>query len=97
MILLHALLCGVIALRLLLFRRQTSTHRPLAAGLAYLIIVAAGSVPLRLPFDTLPPVDLAQLMLDVVLCLVVLSTRGNVLQLFRRDKPTRWSRRTWPH
>ncbi|WP_354086736.1 phage holin family protein [Burkholderia ambifaria] len=83
----YVLLCAALALRLVTFRRGTSTHRPLAACLAYSIAVAAGAAPIRAAFGMLPPANLADTVLVGVLCLAVYGVRGNVVELFHRGNP----------
>ncbi|UEP34897.1 phage holin family protein [Burkholderia ambifaria] len=83
----YVLLCAALALRLVTFRRGTSTHRPLAACLAYTIAVTAGAAPIRAAFGMLPPANLADTVLVGVLCLAVYGVRGNVVELFHRGNP----------
>ncbi|NTY35631.1 phage holin family protein [Burkholderia diffusa] len=83
----YVLLCAALALRLVLFRRGTSAHRPLASCLAYTIAVAAGAAPIRAAFGMLPPANLADTVLVGVLCLAVYGVRGNVVELFHRGNP----------
>lgn len=49
----NAILCGVIVVSLLTFRRESATHKSAGSWLAYAIIVICASVPnphlLRLP------------------------------------------------
>ncbi|MGL5224446.1 MAG: phage holin family protein, partial [Aeromonas sp.] len=47
MILIYSLLCTLIALRLIAYQRDGSRYRIAQALIAYVLIVAAGSVPLR--------------------------------------------------
>ncbi|UVE66945.1 phage holin family protein [Burkholderia pyrrocinia] len=84
---LYVLLCTALALRLVLFRRGTSTHRPVASCLAYAIAVAAGAAPIRAAFGVLPPANFVDTVLVGVLCLAVYGVRGNVVELFHRGNP----------
>lgn len=83
----YAVLCALLALRLVTFRRGAGAHRPLASCLAYALAVAAGAAPIRAAFGTLPPANLADTMLVGVLCLAVYGVRGNVVELFHRGNP----------
>ncbi|MBU9246588.1 phage holin family protein [Burkholderia multivorans] len=83
----YVLLCAALALRLVIFRRRGSAHRPLASCLAYALAVAAGAAPIRAAFGALPPADLADTVLVGVLCLAVYGVRGNVVELFHRGNP----------
>lgn len=78
-----ALLCGLIAARLLMFNRAGATHRPLVSLLAYFVIVAAGAVPVLTLFGAAPCPGWHRVLLDAVLCLAVLAVRGNLMELFR--------------
>ena len=112
MLLINALLCTAICLRLIFFRREGGTHRPLASLLAYVLTVASGVLAtsilllLLLP-KTVPSsaslvmvcMNYAQPILNLVLCVAIFATRGNMVELFRRsdditDNPiTRWLRK----
>ncbi|MBY8609933.1 hypothetical protein BLA18110_00156 [Burkholderia lata] len=83
----YAVLCALLALRLVTFRRGGGAHRPLASCLAYALAVAAGAAPIRAAFGTLPPVGIADTVLVGVLCLAVYGVRGNVVELFHRGNP----------
>jgi hypothetical protein len=73
------------ALRLFSFRRKGSCWRPRAALLAYLLIVAAASAPIRMLLGVGGEVTLSQLALNSVLCLALFAVEGNVTELFRRS------------
>ncbi|QRM24277.1 phage holin family protein [Burkholderia pseudomallei] len=83
----YVLLCAALALRLAMFRRRGSAHRPLASCLAYALAVAAGAAPIRAAFGMLPPANVADTVLVGVLCLAVYGVRGNVVELFHRGNP----------
>lgn len=83
---LYALLCALVCVRLLLFRRAGGQHRPRVAWLAYLLIVAAGSVPLRLLFGQPVPLDVSGFLAVLVLAAALVAARGNVADLFRPPK-----------
>lgn len=100
--LLNVALCTVIALRLMLFRRASGSHRPWASRLAYALVIATGSVPIRAIFGAPPATDWASLAITSVLCVEILAARGNVVDLFRtgsnHDNPvTRFLRKTHDH
>nr|WP_035877292.1 phage holin family protein [Cupriavidus sp. amp6] len=79
----QAALCALIAIRLLLFRRDGAAHRPWAARLAYALIVLAGAVTIGVLFGRYEWAMLAQSGITTVLCLAVYAVRGNVVELFR--------------
>lgn len=78
----NAILCGVIVMRLLTFRRESATHKPAGSWLAYAIIVICASVPIRISYGYHVSTDWADLLIKVLLCGALLKTRGNVMQLF---------------
>jgi len=78
----NALMCGVIVIRLLTYRRESATHKPAASWLAYAIIVICASVPIRVAYGYHVSTDWADLLIKILLCGAVLKTRGNVMQLF---------------
>lgn len=85
--LINAAVCAVIAGRLLTFRRDGGAHVRWAAWLAYALILATGSVTIRIVMGTYEgTTDPAELLLNTVLCIMVLRTKGNVVQLFKGAK-----------
>lgn len=96
MLLINALLCAAICLRLILFRRAGGTHRPMASLLAYLLTVTSGAMALATLLLILLPevtdsgiwllmtcISRAQTVLNLVLCVAIFAMRGNVVDLFR--------------
>ncbi len=81
--LIQAVLCALIAARLLLFRRDGAAHRPRAAWLAYVLVVLAGAVTISVVFGRHEWALLAQNGITAILCLAVFAVRGNVVELFR--------------
>ena len=79
------LLCTAIVLRVLLYRKGESAHRPIAAVIAYLLIIAAAWMGIDAGYalaggrsDT----NLAELFLLAILLTALISSRGNVVALF---------------
>ena len=102
--LLNLVIAGAICLRLILFRREGGTHRPLASLLAYLLTVSSGAMAIAIlllclvPETTLYAVEMllaaighAQTVLNLVLCVAILAVRGNVVDLFRPTSDNRQS------
>lgn len=81
--LINSTLCGLIALSLMFFSRKGATHRPFASLLAYTVTVAAGSVPIMHMIGRPYPPDPPQLVLNLLLCIALISVRGNVIELCR--------------
>ncbi|HHQ4781816.1 TPA: phage holin family protein [Aeromonas veronii] len=84
---LYALICSAIAIRLVTFNRNGGDYRPLPALLAWVITVAAGSVPLRALLDVMPTPDPAAVMLAAVVLTALLGSRGSVMRLLPRRHP----------
>lgn len=82
-----ALLCALSALRLILFARAGSTHRPYASLLAYLLIVATGAMALLILFGLARGTSWPQLVINAVFTTALWAVRGNVVELFRRVDP----------
>lgn len=83
--LINAGICLLLALCLLVFRRDGATHRPLVSLLAYLLIVSAGSVAVLTLFGLVEQAQLPQLFINLVLLLALLAQRGNVAEVFRNS------------
>ncbi|WP_127958059.1 phage holin family protein [Serratia microhaemolytica] len=82
--LLNAIVCTVTAVRLLTFRRCGAGYVRWGAYLAYGLTLATGSVAIRIVMGTYEgPTDPAELFINIVLCFLVLRSRGNVVQLFK--------------
>ena len=76
----NALACAVIALRLMTFRRLGGTHRPLAAWCAYFLIIASASVPIRIMTGEYVCTDWSETFINLAFCAAVLAARGNVMR-----------------
>ncbi|WP_426394274.1 phage holin family protein [Ralstonia sp. R-29] len=83
----QAALCALIALRLLLFKRDGAAHRPWAARLAYCLVVLTGAVTIGVLFGRYDWALAAQNGITAVLCIAVFAVRGNVVELFRMGGP----------
>ncbi|HBX7921267.1 phage holin family protein [Klebsiella pneumoniae] len=78
---------GGIALRVMFFQRNGSRHRRWGGWIAYFLIVAAASIPLRTAYSYLyhfpMTADLSEVVINAVMLAAVLKTRGNVVQIFK--------------
>ncbi|QWL61750.1 phage holin family protein [Aeromonas jandaei] len=83
----YALICAAIAIRLVTFNRNGGDYRPLPAMLAWVITVAAGSVPLRALLGVMPAPDPAAVLLAAVVLTALLGSRGSVMRLLPRRHP----------
>lgn len=79
----QAVLCALIALRLLLYKRDGAAHRPWASRLAYGLVVLTGAVTIGVLFGRYDWAMAAQNGIMAVLCIAVFAVRGNVVELFR--------------
>lgn len=84
---LYALICTAIAIRLATFNRNGGNYRPIPALLAWLLTVAAGSVPLRAVLGVMPAPDPAAVLLAAVVLTALLGSRGSVMRLLPRRHP----------
>ncbi|WP_279511183.1 phage holin family protein, partial [Klebsiella pneumoniae] len=64
-----------------------SRHRRWGGWIAYFLIVAAASIPLRTAYSYLyhfpMTADLSEVVINAVMLAAVLKTRGNVVQIFK--------------
>lgn len=79
----NAIFSGSIAIRLMTFTRGGAAHKPVAAWLAYAVIVICGTVPIRLIYGWYIGADWSDVILKAIFCAAVFKTRGNVMQLFK--------------
>ncbi|HFP4278913.1 phage holin family protein [Escherichia coli] len=83
----NAVICTGIAIRVVTFRRNGAQHRRWGGWLAYFLIVAAASIPVRVAyaiwFRTPMAVDLSEVIINAVMLAAVIKTRGNVVQIFK--------------
>ncbi|AYM23067.1 MULTISPECIES: phage holin family protein [Escherichia] len=83
----NAVICTGIAIRVVTFRRNGSQHRRWGGWLAYFLIVAAASIPVRIVYAiwlrTPMVVDLSEVIINAVMLAAVIKTRGNVVQIFK--------------
>nr|WP_278987741.1 phage holin family protein [Plesiomonas shigelloides] len=77
----NAVICALIAVRLLLFNRTGCRHKPWLSILAYVITVAAAAITIIALLGVGRPVDTPQVVLNAVLLLFVFMARGNVARL----------------
>lgn len=78
----NVLLCSLIVVRLSLFRKNGARHRTWASWLAYLLILAYSTVPIRYMFDHYTNTHWAAFVINAVICVAVYRSSGNVAKLF---------------
>lgn len=83
----NAVICSGIAIRVVTFQRNGSQHRRWGGWVAYFLIVAAASIPVRVVYAiwlrTPMVVDLSEVIINAVMLAAVIKTRGNVVQIFK--------------
>lgn len=78
----NGLSCGLMSARMLTYRRNGARFNRSASLLAYLLIIATGTVAIRIAFGEYVVIDPAETLLNITLCVAVFRARGNVSQLF---------------
>lgn len=84
---LNGLSCGLMSARMLAYRRNGAKFSRSASLLAYLLIIASGTVAIRIAFGEYKVIDPAETLLNITLCVAVFRARGNVSQLFYGERP----------
>lgn len=83
----NSIICGGIALRVMLFQRNGARHRKWGGWIAYFLIVSAASIPIRAAYSfanhSPMTADLSEVVINAVMLAAVLKTRGNVVQIFK--------------
>lgn len=79
--LINAVLCTVIVMALMLYQRCGSRHRPVVSLLAYISILVYANVPFRYLFGLYQESHWLVVVVNLIICAVVLSVRGNVARL----------------
>lgn len=87
----NAAICACIAVRVVTFQRNGSQHRRWGAWVAYFLIVASASIPIRvayaLYYHTPMIADLSEVIINAVMLAAVIKTHGNVVQIFKMSRP----------
>lgn len=86
LLLINAIICAGIAVRVLLFRRDGASHRRWGGWLAYLLIVVAASVPIRTFYGYYISADWSEVILKAVFLAALIKTKGNVVQIFKMSR-----------
>ena len=90
----YAMICIAIFLRVIMFDRQGGHYHALPAWLAWVLCVAAGSVPLRLLVGGVPVPDPSSVVLAVFLLCALIKTRGSVHHLLPRRQSSAHTKAT---
>ena len=78
--------CGLAAIRLMNYQRKGAQYKFLPSLMAWLLIVAFGSVPLRILTGSYPHPDPSEVAINVAGFFLVMLAGGNVTQIFRGAK-----------
>ncbi len=81
LLIVNALTCLVIVIRLLAYQRRGSKYSPFAALLAYALTVSSGSVTIRILTGDYSHADWSETIMNLVFCATVIVSRGNVMRL----------------
>jgi low temperature requirement protein LtrA len=76
-----AIICAVIVIRLTTYCRIKGRHSPLAAWFAYLVIVACGSVIIRILTGSYSHGNWSETLINLAMCILVLRSRGNIARI----------------
>lgn len=80
----NAIICALIAIRLMFFSKSGKRHRPAVAWMAYMMILAAGFTAFRILYGKYLQVDPGELMLNIAICIAVCRSRGNLAKVFQK-------------
>jgi len=83
-VIINVALCVVIALRLMFFRKPGAQHSTAASWLAYLLILAYGSVPIKFAFNGYAGTHTVTVIINFIMIVLVLRARGNAAKLLSR-------------
>lgn len=78
--------CGGAAIRLLNYRRNGAKYKFMPSLMAWLLIVAFGSVPLRILTNDYTHVDPSEVAINIAGFVLVMLSGGNVTRIFRGAK-----------
>lgn len=79
----NALVCLLIVVRLM-FYQKTGRYRFFYSALAYLVILAAGWIVIRICYGQYSAADPAELLLNLSFCLAIWGAGGNIAKLTHR-------------
>ena len=77
----NAIVCLLIMVRLMFFRKEGKRHRLSVAVLAYLVILAAGFNAFNILLGHYVQVNLGDLLLNSGICMAVWLARGNLAKV----------------
>lgn len=79
--------CSAIVLRIMFFRKPGAHHQWWASWLAYLLVIAYGSIPFRFFFDLYDRTSWSSLLINLIICAAVFRSGGNVALILAVLRP----------
>lgn len=79
----NAIICAIISVRLLTYRRGSASHNRFMAFVAWLLTVVSGSVTIRVLTGEYFYTDWTEVLINLLLCVAVCRARGNVGHLLK--------------
>ncbi|HCR4002930.1 TPA: phage holin family protein [Morganella morganii] len=87
LIILNAVICSVIFVRVFSFRRNGRQHCAKGAWIAWIVLSYSANVPVRTAqfflFDSPYYADITSVISNLLICAAVLVYRGNVMSFFK--------------
>jgi hypothetical protein len=77
----NAIICMMIACRLMFFRKSDRTHRQGIAWLAYALILASGFTAFRILFGHYTRVDPGELAMNMAILITLVRAKGNLARI----------------
>lgn len=77
----NAVICAVIVLILMFYRRDGARHRRGVSILAYLMVLVYASIPFRFLFGLYESSHWLVVLANIFICVAMLRVRGNVARL----------------
>ncbi|WP_369127860.1 phage holin family protein [Rosenbergiella epipactidis] len=77
----NTLLSTLIALVISLYRRGSSTYRPVISWLAWLVVITYGSIPLKYLTGQYEATHWAVVLANLFICIMIFKVRGNLARI----------------
>lgn len=80
-----AIACAISATMLGTYQRKGAKHRIFGGFMALVLLVACGSVTILIATGRYIQANPAETVINVMLCISLIYSHGNVMKIFRRD------------
>lgn len=80
-----AIACAISAMMLGTYQRKGAKHRIVGGIMALVLLVACGSVTILIATGRYTQANLSETIINVMLCISLIYSHGNVMKIFRRD------------